>query len=574
MNPSGSPSAAPRHLVLVGMMGAGKSTIGRLCAVRLGRTFLDTDEMVEGFAGTSVAEVFAAEGEEAFRALERRAVADACARLEPLVVACGGGAVLEPANREALLATGFVVWLQAPAAILAARVGQTGGRPLLDTTAAGPDMDRAKAASDPDITEVLRRIAEEREPTYSAVSDIVLDATDGNAKEIAATVVRAYEDAQLFAKPRSTVPDREFPTSRSTRRIPVALGARSYEVTIGTHALDHLAVLLAGRRRVAIVTQQAVADAHVHRVLEPLERVGVTSEVFVMGDGEGAKTMATVEALCSDLVAWGLLRDDALVAFGGGIVGDTAGFAGAIYHRGIAVVQAPTTLLAQVDAAIGGKTAVNLPEGKNLLGAFHQPIGVVADVSTLLTLPEREYHAGLGEVAKYALMGDRPLLELLETRAPEVRSRDLDVLVELVAHCAEAKAAVVASDETEQTGLRATLNYGHTLAHALETASEHELLHGEAVAIGLLFAAALGAELGRVPAAFVERTEALLAGMGLCTRAPQGLQVPALVALMQRDKKARGGLTFILAGNDGLTRVDDPPMRAIERACAVVGVGG
>ena len=195
------------------------------------------------------------------------------------------------------------------------------------------------------------------------------------------------------------------------------------------------------------------------------QRGGVATDLFLIGDGEDAKTLATVDDLCSRLAAWGLLRGDAVVALGGGVVGDTAGFAAAVYHRGVAVVQAPTTLLAQVDAAIGGKTAVNLPEGKNLVGAFHQPIGVLADIDTLATLPTREYRAGLGEVAKYALMpGGDARRRARRTSTPPRSSRAIvDVLAELVAACAAMKAAVVAADPQERTGLRATLNLGHTL---------------------------------------------------------------------------------------------------------------
>ncbi len=248
--------------------------------------------------------------------------------------------------------------------------------------------------------------------------------------------------------------------------------------------------LLAGRRRVAVVSQSGVADFHAPSLTAALHATGAETDLFLMGDGEDAKTLATVDDLCRRLAAWGLLRNDAIVALGGGVVGDTAGFVASVYHRGIAVVQAPTTLLAQVDAAIGGKTAVNLPEGKNLVGAFHQPLGVYADVTTLTTLPPREYRAGLGEVAKYALMpGGGRVAAIVESRAASVVARDAHALTELVAACAAMKAHVVAADPQERTGIRATLNLGHTLGHALESVGGYELLHGEAVAVGLVFAA-------------------------------------------------------------------------------------
>jgi 5-deoxy-5-amino-3-dehydroquinate synthase len=267
-----------------------------------------------------------------------------------------------------------------------------------------------------------------------------------------------------------------------------------------------------------------------------------------------------------------------VVALGGGVVGDTAGFAASVYHRGVAVVQAPTTLLAQVDAAIGGKTAVNLPEGKNLVGAFHQPLAVYADVTTLATLPPREYRAGLGEVAKYALMagGDR-VATIIEQRGSAVVARDVDVLTDLVAACAAMKAHVVGVDPHERTGLRATLNLGHTLAHALESVGGYELLHGEAVAVGLVFAGALAGAMERISGDDVDRYRNVVSALDLPTAVPGGpsgeVDREALVASMRRDKKSVGGLTFVLPGPVGLETVHDPDARALDVAFAAVGVG-
>src|SRR5438067_5275827 len=214
-------------------------------------------------------------------------------------------------------------------------------------------------------------------------------------------------------------------------RVTVAIPGAPYDVVVGAGALGEARSLLDGRRRVAIVSQPAVASAHGGALVAALEVASVETEAFLIGDGEDAKSLATVEDLCRRMAAWGLLRGDAVVALGGGVVGDTAGFVAAVYHRGVALVQAPTTLLAQVDAAIGGKTAVNLPEGKNLVGAFHQPVGVLADTTTLATLPPREYRAGLGEVAKYALMpGGERVAGLVTARIGDVLSRDAGVLGE------------------------------------------------------------------------------------------------------------------------------------------------
>jgi 3-dehydroquinate synthase len=355
-----------------------------------------------------------------------------------------------------------------------------------------------------------------------------------------------------------------------THRVRVDLGPRGYDVLVAEGAAAELPRVLAGRRRVAVVTQDAVARATDDLVGRVLDQAGVDHRVFTIGDGEAAKTLPTVERLCRDLAVWGLLRGDAVVAAGGGVVGDTAGFAAAVYHRGVALVQVPTTLLAMVDAAIGGKTGVNLPEGKNLLGAFHQPLAVLADPSTLAALPAREYRCGLGEVAKYELMGER----VLGGDAAALVAREPSAVTAVVARCAAVKARYVEADEEERTGVRAALNYGHTLAHALEVATDHELPHGEAVAVGLVFAGHLAAALGRVPPETAAAHAETVASLGLPVRAPAGLRAEDLLAIMARDKKSAGALTFVLPGAGGLERVDDPDPGAIGEALAVVGVEG
>lgn len=355
------------------------------------------------------------------------------------------------------------------------------------------------------------------------------------------------------------------------RRLSVAVEP-PYDVVVGSGALEQLKVLIGGRRQVHVVSQRAVMDAHGEALTHAVRDAQV--EVTEIDDGELAKSLEVVATLCRSFAASGLLRDDVVVAFGGGVVGDTAGFAAAVYHRGIDVVQVPTTLLAQVDAAIGGKTAVNLPEGKNLVGAFHQPIGVVADTSVLATLPDREYRSGLGEVAKYALMPEgREIAETMATHRAEVLARDGEVLTDLVAHCAAIKAAVVAADPHERTGVRARLNYGHTLAHALETVDTYSLSHGEAVAVGLVFAVHLAGALGRVGDDEIDRAVTLLAELELPVTVEGDLGADDLLAVMRRDKKASGGLTFVVPGANGLELVEDPSADAVATALRAVGVG-
>jgi 5-deoxy-5-amino-3-dehydroquinate synthase len=313
--------------------------------------------------------------------------------------------------------------------------------------------------------------------------------------------------------------------------VPVPLpGGRAYDVLVGVGARHRLLeVLPVGARRAAIVTQAGI---------EVTVDAGVEQRTFLMPDGEEAKCLETVEELCRQWVRWGLTRADVVVAVGGGVVTDTAGFAAAVHHRGVAVVHVPTTLLGQVDAAIGGKTGVNLPEGKNLVGAFWQPAAVLCDVEVLSTLPPREYRSGLGEMAKYAFLGVADLPDL--------------PLDEAVAACVRCKADHIAADELERTGTRALLNYGHTLAHALETAGGYDLRHGEAVAIGLVFAARLARRLGRVDDETVVEHERVVAGYDLPTTVPAVHDPTELVTIMARDKKAVDGLTFVLDGPRGV----------------------
>jgi len=325
--------------------------------------------------------------------------------------------------------------------------------------------------------------------------------------------------------------------------VPVPLGGgRSYDVLVGPGARHRLLeVVPAGVHRAAVVTQEAigvVVDA------------GVEQRIFFIGDGEPAKCLETVEELCRAWSRWGLTRGDVVVAVGGGVVGDVTGFAAAVYHRGVPVVQVPTTLLGQVDAAIGGKTGVNLPEGKNLVGAFWQPSAVLCDIEVLGTLPLREYRSGLGEMAKYAFLG--------VDRLPDLP------LDEAVAACVRCKAEHIAADERERTGTRALLNYGHTLAHALETAGAYDLRHGEAVAVGLVFAARLARRLGRVDDDAVTEHLRVVAGYDLPTAVPPGSDPGELVALMARDKKAVDGLTFVLDGPRGVEVVAGVPADAVE----------
>src|SRR3954451_20709477 len=299
--------------------------------------------------------------------------------------------------------------------------------------------------------------------------------------------------------------------------VPVDLGDRSYDVLVGSGARYRLLEVMPARaRRAAIVTQESVGV---------LVDAGIEQHTFLMDDGEDAKCLETVEDLCRQFARWGLTRNDVVVAVGGGVVTDTAGFAAAVYHRGVDVIHVSTTLLGQVDAAIGGKTGVNVPDGKNLIGVFWQPSAVLCDIEVLFALPPREYRSGLGEMAKYAFLG-----------VDDLRDLPLDGAV---AACVRIKADVVGGDERESAGGgRALLNYGHTLAHALEPAGHYDLRHGEAVAIGLVFAARLAERLDRIDGERVDEHVKLVASYDLPTTPPKGADPEQLLEIMARDKKA------------------------------------
>lgn len=331
-----------------------------------------------------------------------------------------------------------------------------------------------------------------------------------------------------------------MPAEPVVHRVEVPLGERSYPVLVGRGVREEAASLLpSAARRVALVTQEGV-PAHL--------RPGwgdVPTSVHVLPAGEEHKTLATVERLCREFSREGLTRSDVVVSVGGGLVSDVAGFAAACYHRGTSVVHVPTTLLGMVDAAVGGKTGVNLPEGKNLVGAFWQPVGVLCDTAALDSLPPREMRSGTGEMAKYHFITGDDLSPL--------------PMDERIARCVAIKAAIVSADEREG-GRRALLNYGHTLAHALETATDYRVTHGEAVAVGLVFAAELARDLGRIDDVRVEEHRRVVCGLyGLDDTPPSGTDPGELLAVMARDKKALGSLTFVLDSDRGLEVVRDVP---------------
>ena len=531
------------------MMGSGKSETGRRLALVFGRRFVDCDELVAAGAGCPIPEIFESEGEAGFRRRESEILAEVLASTEPSVLATGGGVVTVAANR-ALLAGAVVCWLRVRPEVLATRLGDGSGRPLL----AGAEGDEALMAR-------LRKLTVERDRWYDEVADVVLDTDELSARQAASALATRLSHLGGWMTGEGDVEDGGGERERGgtggehgtgPARIRVGLGKRSYDVLVGPGVRHLLARSLAAAlpavpRRVAVVTGDGIGVE-----VDLGETVGAV-ETFTIAAGERSKSLATVEDLCRRFARFGLTRGDAVVAVGGGLVTDVAGFAAAVYHRGTPVVFVPTTLLGQIDAAIGGKTGVNLPEGKNLVGAFWQPSLVLCDTEVLATLPAAEYRSGLGEMAKYHFLGGA------DSGAGDAAAMAELPLEQRIARCVTLKAEIVASDERE-SGRRMLLNYGHTLAHALEIAGGFGLRHGEAVAVGLVYAAEVAQRLGRIDGDRVAEHRQVVSAYGLPVSLPAGTEAGELIDLFGRDKKAVGDLTLVLDGPRG-----PEPVRGVDR---------
>jgi 3-dehydroquinate synthetase/shikimate kinase len=547
-------------VVLVGLPGSGKSVVGRRLAGRHAAQFIDLDERIESAAGRSIPEIFSEAGEPAFRAMERRAItdlgpADAAPEIRR-VIATGGGAVLDPRNRWALFRGRTTVWLDGRPEVLAQRLRRS---PHVRPLVAGRDPIGA-----------IRDLGARRERFYAAaairqvgVTEVhaVVDALDGRIAEVAAASTTSGH-----ASPPTTLLRAATPIGR------IVLGSG-----IAGDAL-HAELEAVRARRAILVSEPGAWRAFGERLAADLEARGRATVHVLLPEGEAAKRMAVVEEAASQLAALRVERDEVLVAVGGGALGDTAGFLASIYLRGIRFIQVPTTLVAQIDSAIGGKTGVDLPEGKNLVGAFYQPTAVIIDVEALRALPGRQSRAALGEAVKMAALGDERLFELLEADGPAIARGDAavfdrGVVAEVVERAGWAKVAIVTADERERdaTGGRITLNLGHSLGHAIEAAAGYGgLLHGEAVAYGLRAACRIGVELGVTPPDRAERIGRLLDTLELATT-PLPYPLATVLDLLGSDKKhAAGRLRWILPTADGVVVRNDVDPAVVERAAAAL----
>ncbi|MBC7637608.1 MAG: 3-dehydroquinate synthase [Acetobacteraceae bacterium] len=529
-----------RSVVLVGLMGVGKTSIGRRLAARLGLPFRDADAEIELAAGCSIAEIFERFGEHEFREGERRVIRRLLAG-EPLVLATGGGAYMDRDTRATIRREAVSVWMRAKLATLLRRVTGRTNRPLLNGRNPG---------------EVLEKLIAERHPYY-AEADIAVDCSDEPPDNTTAKVFAAIE------------------SWRPARRLSLSLSTGSYDVVVGKGLLARAGALLAPvlpQKRAVVVTDDLVAPLHLQTLLDGLAAVAIEARTITVRHGEASKGLATYSSVVGQLLDHRVERKTAVIALGGGVVGDLAGFAAATTLRGLPFVQIPTTLLAQVDSSVGGKTGINTSHGKNLLGAFHQPRMVLADSETLATLPPRELAAGYAEIAKAGLIGDGAFFSWCEANGAAVIGGDADAQAEAVLRACAFKAQVVGDDEREEkpNDGRALLNLGHTFGHALEAELGYgKILHGEAVAVGIGLAFQLSARLGFCDPADPARVMRHFSEVGLPSEIAmlnRRISGARLIQHMRRDKKMQDGtLKFVLARGIGQAFTSsDVPADAVE----------
>ncbi|MFD3881223.1 3-dehydroquinate synthase [Streptomyces microflavus] len=530
-------------VVLVGPMGVGKSTVGELLAARLGTTYRDTDADVVAEAGKPIAEIFYDEGEEHFRALERRAVAAALAG-HAGVLSLGGGAVMDGATRE-LLADRPVVYLSMDVDEAVRRVGLGAARPLL---AVNPRRQ-------------WRELMDARRHLYEEVARTVVATDENTPEEVAQAIIDALELPEGQAAPgvENTGMTQQGPT-----RIQVAgsAGSDPYEVLVGHQLLGELPQLIGDRaRRVAVLHPEALADTG-EAVRQDLADQGYEAIAIQLPNAEEAKTVEVAAYCWKALGQTGFTRTDVIVGIGGGATTDVAGFVAASWLRGVRWIAIPTTVLGMVDAAVGGKTGINTAEGKNLVGAFHPPAGVLCDLAALDSLPVHDYVSGMAEIIKAGFIADPVILDLVEADPEGARTPAGPYTAELIERSIRVKAEVVSSD-LKESGLREILNYGHTLAHAIEKNERYKWRHGAAVSIGMVFAAELGRLAGRLDDATADRHRTVLESVGL-PLAYRADQWPKLLENMKVDKKSRGNLLrFIVLDALGKPTVLEGPDPAV-----------
>jgi len=528
------------NIVVTGFSGTGKSLAAREVARRLSWDFIDTDEEIVRLAGRSIADVFQQEGEGRFREMEGQVIEKAC-RQERTVIAAGGGAIVDPVNYKLLAGRGLIFCLEASPETIYQRLFQQ------TTYGCEPEIRPLLAEDSP--LERIRQLKADRQRYYASV-DWTVHTDKLSIDQVAEEVIRGWGLLRCAHHPHlNPLPSRERKLGSQLKAgkdiaCQVNTATQSYPIFVGYGLLDSLGEKIKDSGLsgvITIISDETVFSIYGTKMAKYLKQAGFTVNSFAVPPGEETKSVDSAVKIYDFLVEHRVERNDIIIALGGGVVGDLAGFVAATFLRGMPWIQVPTSLMAMVDASIGGKVGVNHPQGKNLIGAFYQPRFVLADVQTLSTLPQRELTSGWAEVVKYGLILDKAFFEFLEANADKFLKLEPDVVSQAIARSAAIKAQIVSQDEKER-GIRTILNYGHTIAHGIEAATQYRrLLHGEAVAIGMMGAARLSQKLGLLSPEAVGRQQSLLHRFGLPSKyhCERGESISAVTGAMEMDKKIR-----------------------------------
>ncbi len=539
------------NIFITGFSGSGKTTVGRIVAQQLGWRFVDIDEVISGGEGTSIEAIFSTLGERHFRRLERDRLSSAAQGTEQ-VISTGGGVPVDLRNRRVMESNGLVACLEARPETIRQR--------LLKQSSEEEDPAARPMLADADPAKRIRTLKAERQPSYSLAHWTVH--TDSlTPSEAADEVVRGW---RVLAGSGGAVSGRED----SDLAALVKTSSGDYPVWVGWNILDSLGERV--KERLSPGTAYIVSDEgafrQARRAQAALESSGIPAHMLLLDPGEQSKTLESAQHVYGWLAGRKAERSDLVLAVGGGMVGDLAGFAAATYVRGMPFAQVPTSMLAMMDASVGGKVAVDLPQGKNLVGAFYQPKFVLADVTALKTLPRRELVSGWAEAVKHGLILDSDLFATFEGQRETILSLEQRAATDVIRRSVAIKANVVSQDERETLGIRILLNYGHTIGHAIEAVTGYaHYLHGEAVSVGMMGAAHIGTAMGMMSKDDMERQKAVLEGIGLPLRCP-GVDPEALSQAMLSDKKVAGGaLRWVLLDEIGKATVrSDVPLGLVQ----------
>ncbi len=533
-------------------MGSGKTTVGRALAKRLNKRFVDSDHEIEARTGVSIPTIFEIEGETSFRQREAEVIRE-LSQQQDIILATGGGAILNPQNRAHLQANGTVIYLRASIHSILQRTRHDKNRPLLRTA---------------DPRKKLEELEAQRDPLYREIADLIIETGRPNVQYLIGGILDKLTLHKLnpFTIPPQIAMSAHTVTENAEyKSLQVDLDQRAYPIQIGAGILQNDALLAASikAQKLVIVSNDVVAPLYLEALQNRLRELGKQVSAIVLPDGEAHKNWDSLNRIFTALLEQQADRKTCLLALGGGVIGDMCGFAASAYMRGIPFVQIPTTLLAQVDSSVGGKTGINHPLGKNMIGAFYQPQAVLADLSSLGSLPDRELSAGLAEVIKHGAIIDAVFFDWIEKHIAALRERQAEALSHAVLRSCQIKADVVRQDEREG-GLRAILNFGHTFGHAIEAGMGYgNWLHGEAVGCGMVMAAELSHKLGYLDFVSKTRIKNLVAAAGLPVRAPD-LGWQRWLDLMAVDKKNEAGeIKFILLKPLGHALIRSVPETAL-----------